>query len=91
MSADTPKFSDEELLLVDQLVHNADLLTECKTHPLYFYKAHSRLKALEVIDRYLATGQETLKVTGRNEIQLKALMLVVLRKYPERCTRCEDA
>lgn len=83
-------YTTEEEAIADQYAKNAQLLTECGRHSGQFYRAGSRLDALERIDGHLGTtGDRLLSLIKRNDLQKKALVVVALRKYGEECPLCK--
>lgn len=86
--SDLPYTSEEEML-ADQYARNARLVVECEKHPGQFYRAYSRLDTINRIDATLADqGDRLLNLIKRSELQKKALIVIVLRNYPDQCPFC---
>lgn len=87
--ADLP-YSTEEEMLADQFAKTAGLVIECSRHPGQIYRAYSRLETINKIDAQLKDkGEKLLALIHRSELQKKALLVIVLRNYPEECALCK--
>lgn len=85
---DLPYTSEEEAL-ADQFAKNSELVRECSKHPGEFFRAYSRLETIERIDKALSMkGDRLLSLIHRNELQKKALVVIVLRNYQDKCRLC---
>lgn len=88
MCSETP-YTPEEQALADQIARNAGLVIECTRHPDTSYKALNRLETINRLDAYLMRKQDSLiSLIHRTDIQRKAIILIALRQYEERCPRC---
>ena len=86
--SDLPYTSEEEML-ADQFARNAHLVVECSRHPGQYYRAYSRLETINRIDACLNDRTDRLlALIKRNELQKKALIVIVLRNYPDECPLC---
>lgn len=86
--SDLPYTSEEEML-ADQYARNSRLVVECSRHPGQFYRAYSRLETINRIDSTLNDqGDRLLALIKRSELQKKALIVIVLRNYPDECPHC---
>ena len=86
--SDLPYTSEEEAL-ADQFARNSGLVTECSTHSGELFRACSRLETIERIDKAIESSSDRLlALLHRNELQKKALVVLVLRNYPDACKRC---
>lgn len=86
--SDLPYTSEEEML-ADQYARNSRLVTECTRHPGQLYRACSRLETINRIDLALSDpGDRLLALIKRSELQKKALIVIVLRNYPDECPLC---
>ena len=84
-------YTPEEQTLADQIARNAGLVAECPRHPDSSYKAFNRLDTVNRLDAYLMKKQDSLiGLIHRTDIQRKALILLALRLYEERCPLCQD-
>ena len=82
-------YSSEEEVIAEQFARNIRLVAECDRHPGSFYLIYTGIKALDKIDHALQlNGDKLLSLIKRNDLQKKALLMVVLRKYAEKCPRC---
>ena len=82
-------YTSEEEALADQFARNSGLVTECSRHPGELVRAYSRLETIERIDKSLESSNDRLlALLRRNDLQKKALVVLVLRNYPESCRRC---
>jgi hypothetical protein len=82
----------EEEVLADQYARNAGLVAECAKHPGRYYRCYSRLDAIERIDRRLHFSQDRLlALIERNDLQKKALIVMVLGNYRDECPQCSSA
>jgi hypothetical protein len=86
--SDLPYTSEEEML-ADQFARNSRLVVECSRHPGQHYRAYSRLDTINRIDACLHDKNDRLlTLIKRNELQKKALIVIVLRNYPDDCPQC---
>ena len=86
--SDLPYTSEEEML-ADQFARNSHLVIECERHPGQLYRAYSRLETINRIDAWLTEkADRLLALIKRNELQKKALIVIVLRNYPDDCPMC---
>ena len=86
--SDLPYTSEEEML-ADQFARNSRLVVECTRHPGQLYRAYSRLETINRIDACLNDKNDRLlALIKRNELQKKALVVIVLRNYPDECPQC---
>ena len=86
--ADLPYTSEEEML-GDQFARNSRLVVECTRHAGQLYRAYSRLETINRIDQSLSDRTDRLlALIKRNELQKKALIVIVLRNYPDACPLC---
>ncbi len=86
--SDLPYTSEEEML-ADQYARNSRLVVECEKHPGQLYRAYSRLDTIHKIDSALEDRHDRLlALIKRNELQKKALIVIVLRNYPDECPLC---
>jgi hypothetical protein len=86
--SDLPYTSEEEML-ADQFARNSRLVVECTRHPGQLYRAYSRLETINRIDSRLNDKNDRLLgLIKRNELQKKALIVIVLRNYPDECPLC---
>ena len=86
--SDLPYTSEEEML-ADQYARNAQLVVECDKHAGQLYRAYSRLETIHKIDSALQDKHDRLlALIKRNELQKKALIVIVLRNYPDECPLC---
>ena len=86
--SDLPYTSEEEML-ADQFARNSRLVVECTRHPGRLYRAYSRLETINRIDACLNDKNDRLlALIKRNELQKKALIVIVLRNYPDECPQC---
>jgi hypothetical protein len=82
-------YSHEEQVLADQIAKNAGVIVECQKHPMQYYKPLNRLDTLNRIDSFIMKKQDDLlKLINRSDIQRKALVMIALRDYGDRCPRC---
>jgi len=76
-------------VIVEQFAKNAGLVAECAHHPGNYYRMYPGSKAIEKIDFALRSNTDKLlALIKRSELQKKALVMVVLRKYEEKCPLC---
>jgi len=86
--SDLPYTSEEEML-ADQFARNTRLVVECSRHPGQIHRAYSRLETINRIDSALQDRNDRLlTLIKRNELQKKALIVIVLRNYPDECPLC---
>jgi len=86
--SDLPYTSEEEML-ADQYARNCRLVVECGKHPGQLHRAYSRLETINRIDSALQDRSDRLlALIKRNELQKKALIVIVLRNYPDECPLC---
>ena len=86
--ADLPYTSEEEVI-AEQFVKNIRLVAECDQHPGTYYRVYPGRKAIEKIDHAMQLNTDKpLTLIKRSELQKKALVMVVLRKYEEKCPLC---
>ena len=82
-------YTSEEEMIVDQFAKNARLVAECNRHPGSYYRTYPPVRTIERIEEVLQLNTDKLlTLIKRNELQKKALILIVLRKYGEKCTVC---
>lgn len=82
-------YSSEEEMILDQFAKNARLVAECQLHPGSYYRTYSPARTIERIDELVELKTDKLlALIKRNELQKKALILIVLRKYGEKCAVC---
>ena len=82
-------YSSEEEMLADQFARNSRLVVECSQHPGQFHRAYSRLETINRIDGALHDKNDRLlALIKRSELQKKALVVIVLRNYPDECPLC---
>jgi hypothetical protein len=82
-------YTDEEEIIAEQIARNSDLVAECERHPGTYYRAYSAARTIEKIDEALLTNADKLlALIKRNELQKKALIMLALRKYGEKCAQC---
>lgn len=82
-------YSSEEEVIAEQFAKNVRLVAECELHPGSYYRVYPGPKAIERIDRALElNADKLLALIKRSELQKKALVMVVLRKYEEKCPLC---
>jgi hypothetical protein len=83
------QYTTEEELIADQFARNSYLVSECDKHPGSYYRTYSRLETIERIDQSLhVNGDKLLALINRNELQKKALIMIVLRRYFPECPVC---
>ena len=88
MPTDLP-YSSEEEVIAEQLAKNLRLIAECERHPGSYFRVYPGNKVIEKIDHAVqANADKLLTLIKRTELQKKALVLVVLRKYAEKCPLC---
>jgi hypothetical protein len=86
--SDLPYTSEEEML-ADQFARNSGLVVECNNHAGQLHRAYSRLETINRIDGVLARSNDRLlTLIKRNDLQKKALIVIVLRNYPDECPLC---
>jgi hypothetical protein len=86
--SDLPYTSEEEML-ADQYAKNSCLVVECDRHPGQLYRAYNRLETINRIDAALnEKNDRLLSLIKRSELQRKALIVIVLRNYPDECPLC---
>ena len=86
--SDLPYTSEEEML-ADQFARNAHLVVECSRHAGQYHRAYSRLETINRIDARLKDSTDRLlALIKRNDLQKKALIVIVLRNYPDECPLC---
>ena len=89
MNAQDLPYTAEEEMIVDQFARNSRLVTECEKHPGNYYRTYSRPETVDRIDGLLNLGgDKMLALIKRNELQKKALILIALRRYGDRCAVC---
>jgi len=82
-------YTSEEEMIADHFARTSRLVTECAAHPGSFYRTYSRFETIEEIDRSLQiNGDRSLALIKRNALQKKALVVIIMRKYPDRCPQC---
>ena len=82
-------YTSEEEVIAEQFAKNARLVAECDRHPGHYYRVYPGGKAIEKIDHALERNTDKLlALIKRSELQKKALVMVVLRKYEDRCPLC---
>jgi hypothetical protein len=82
----------EEEVLADQYARNVGLIAECARHPGHFYRCYSGIEAIDRIDSKLQLGQDRLlALIKRNDLQKKALIVMVMSHYQDECPQCKSA
>lgn len=82
-------YSSEEEVIAEQFAKNVLLIAECERHPGSYYRLYPGPRAVEKIDLALQlNADKLLGLIKRSELQKKALVMVVLRKYEEKCPLC---
>jgi hypothetical protein len=82
-------YSSEEEVIAEQFAKNIGLVGECPRHAGSYYRLYPGGKAIEKIDQALERNTDKLlALIKRSELQKKALVLVALRKYEEKCPLC---
>lgn len=82
----------EEQLLADQFARNAGLVVECSRHSGQFYRCYPSLETIERMSGKLHVNHDRLlALIERSDLQKKALILMALANYPDRCPQCRSA
>ena len=88
MPADLP-YTGEEEVIAEQFARNVRLVAECSVHPQSYYRLYRGSEAIGKIDDAVQRNTDKLlTLIKRNDLQKKALIMVVLRKYDDRCPLC---
>jgi hypothetical protein len=82
-------YNSEEEVIAEQFAKNVLLVAECDRHPGSYYRVYPGGKAIDKIDQALERNTDKLlALIKRSELQKKALVMIVLRKYGEKCPLC---